>query len=163
MIFASNFDRDKVNPLIIYLKLWKQARLPSLLLGVDFDAYSYTFLLKFERCQYWFLKHIFYVPEFALGPLLLKISDLNSVESEVATNKFLFSGRLTTEPKMKPLIKNLFYGRTKSFFDNDISSLHVLPSIAEKFDFLYDFETISFIFKNRRGIATVTTTLKCNC
>ena len=56
---------------------------------------------------------------------------------------FLFLGRLITEPKMTPLIKNLFDSRTKSFFDSDISSLGVLPSIAEsleKFDLFYYFE-----------------------
>ena len=45
---------------------------------------------------------------------------------------------------MTPLIKNLFDSRTKSFFDSDISSLGVLPSIAEsleKFDLFYYFET----------------------
>ena len=49
---------------------------------------------------------------------------------------------------MTPLIKNLFDSRTKSFFDSDISSLGVLPSIAEseaeslkKFDRFYYFET----------------------
>ena len=53
-------------------------------------------------------------------------------------------GRLITEPKMSPLIKNLFDSRTKSFFDSDISSLGVLSSIAEslkKFDLSYYFET----------------------
>ena len=103
-----------------------------------------TLLLKLERCQYWFLKHIFYVPEFAPGPLLLKLLDLNSIESEVATKKLLFLGRLIAEPKMTPLIKNFFDSRTKSFFDSDISSLGVLPSIAEslkKFDPFYYYET----------------------
>ena len=69
----------------------------------------------------------FYVPEFAPGPLLLKLSCLNSIESEVATKKLLFSGRLFTEPKMTPLIINLFNGRNKSFLDSDIPSL-ILPS-----------------------------------
>ena len=97
-----------------------------------------TLLLKL------FLKHIFYVPELAPGPLLLKLSGLNSIESEVATKKLLFSGRLITEHTMTPLIKDLFDSRTKSFFDSDISSLGVLPSIAEsleKFDLFYYFET----------------------
>ena len=49
-----------------------------------------TLLLKLELCQYWFLKHIFYVPEFAPGPLLLKLSGLNSTESEVTTKQFCF-------------------------------------------------------------------------
>ena len=34
LIFASNFDRLKVNPLI-YVKFWKQACLPSLLFGAE--------------------------------------------------------------------------------------------------------------------------------
>ena len=93
-----------------------------------------TLLLKLQRCQYWFLKHIFHVHEFAPGLLLLKLSGLNSIESEVAIKKLLFLGRLITKPKMSPLIK----------FDSDISSLGVLPSIAEslkKFDLFYYFET----------------------
>ena len=44
------------------------------------------------------------VPEFAPGPLLLKLTGLNSIESEVTTKKLLFLGRLITEPKMTPLI-----------------------------------------------------------
>ena len=90
------------------------------------------------------VSHIFYVPEFAPGPLLLKLSGLNSIESDVAIKNLLFLGRLITEPRMSPLIKNLFDSRSKSFFDSDISSLGVLPSIAKslkKFDLFYCFET----------------------
>ena len=89
LIFASDFDRRKVNPLI-NVKLWKQACLLSLLFGAELWTLTPTLLLKLERCQYWFLKHIFYVPEFAPGPLLLKLSGPNSIESEVATEKLLF-------------------------------------------------------------------------
>ena len=126
------------------MKIWKQACLLSLLLGAELSTLIPTLLLKLQRCQYWFLKHIFSVPEFAPGPLLLKRSDLNSTESEIATKKLLFLGRLITEHKMTPLIKNLFDSGTKTFFDSDISSLGVLPSIAEsleKFDLFYYFET----------------------
>ena len=143
LIFASNFDRRKVNP-FLYVKLWRQACLPSLLFGVELWTLNPTLLLKLERCQYWFLKHLFYVPEFAPGALLLKLSGLNSIESEVATEKLLFLGRLISEPKMTPLIKNLSGSRTKSYFDSDISSLGILPSIAKslkKFDLFNYFET----------------------
>ena len=34
LVFASNFDRRKVNPLV-YVKLWRQACLPSLLFGEE--------------------------------------------------------------------------------------------------------------------------------
>ena len=110
----------KVNPLI-YVKLWQQACLPSLLFGAGLWMLTSTLLPRLERCQYWFLKHIFYVREFAPGPLLLKLSGLNSIESEVATKKLLFLERLITEPIVTPLIYNLFDSRTKRFFDSDIS------------------------------------------
>ena len=117
-------------------------------------------LLKLERCQYWFLKHIFYFQEFAPGPLLLKILVLNSTESEVAIKKLLFLSRLITEHNMTTLIKNLFDSKTKSFFDSDISSLGVLASITkslEKFDLFYFFETrynnsIFDTYKNLKNI-----------
>ena len=141
LIFASNFDHRKVNPLV-YVKLWKQACLPSLLFGAELWMLTPTLLLKLERCQYWFFKHIFYVPEFAPGPLLLKLSDLNSIKSEAATKKLLFLDRLITEPKLTPLIKNLFDSRTKCFFNSNISSLGVLPSIAESLENLIFFITL---------------------
>ena len=65
LIFASDFDRCKVN-LLVCMKLWKQACLPSLLFGTELWTLTPTLLLKLERCQYWFLKHIFYVPELDL-------------------------------------------------------------------------------------------------
>ena len=94
---------------------------------------------------------------FAPGPLVLKLSGLNSIESEVATKKLLFLGRLITEPKTTPLIKNLFYIRTKSFFDSDISSLGVLPIIAgslEKLDLFVTLKhgiTIPFSLHSQTG------------
>ena len=63
LIFAYKFDRCKVN-LFVYVKLWKRACLPSLLFGAELWTLTPTLLMKLERCQCWFLKHIFYVPEF---------------------------------------------------------------------------------------------------
>ena len=68
---------------------------------------------------------------FALGPLLQKLSGWNSIESEIAIKKLLVLGRLIKEPKMSPAVKSLFDSRSKSFFDSYITSLGVLPSIAE--------------------------------
>ena len=47
LIFASNFDCRKVNPLI-YVKLWKQAYLPSLLFGAELWTLTSALLLKLE-------------------------------------------------------------------------------------------------------------------
>ena len=142
MLFSSSFDRRKVNPLI-YVKFWRQACLPTLLYDAELFTLTPILLLRLERCQSWFLKNIFYIPKFAPEPLLLTLSCLNSVESEIATRRLLLLGRLINEPKMFPAVKSLFDSRTKSFFDSDITSLSVLPSIAEalhKYELFHCFE-----------------------
>ena len=150
MLLSSNLDRRKVNPLI-YVKFWRQACLPTLLFGTELFTLTPTLLSRLERCQSWFLKNIFYVPKFAAGPVLQKLSGLNSIESEIAIKKLLFLGCLIKEPKMSPAVKNLFDSRTKSFFDSNITSLGVLPSIAEAlhkyelFDYFENWHN-SFIF-----------------
>ena len=130
MIFASGFDRRKVNP-FVYIKFWRQACLPSLLYGVELFTVTPTLIEKFERCQMWFLKNLFFVPKFTLKHLLLKLSELNSVESEIVLRKFLFLGRLITETKMAPVVRKLFDTMAKSFFDTSIDSLGVLLSICD--------------------------------
>ena len=95
MIFSSRLDRRKVNPLI-YVKFWRQACLPSLLFDDELFTLTPGLLPKLERCQSWFLKHIFYVPSFTPGSIVLKMSRLNSVASEIAIKKLLFLGRLIT-------------------------------------------------------------------
>ena len=69
------------------------------------------------------------------------MSRLNSIESEIALKKLLFLGRLITGQKKTQALQRLFELRSKSFFDANIISLGVLPSICEalhKFDlFLY--------------------------
>ena len=82
MIFSSDFDRRKTKPLI-YIKFWKQACLPCLLFGAELFSLNKSQLCQLERCQQWFLKNVFYVPKFAPGHILLKISNLNSIESEI--------------------------------------------------------------------------------
>ena len=88
MIFSSDFDRRKTKPLI-YLKFWKQACLPCLLFGAELFSLNMGQLCQLEHCQQWFLKNVFYVPKFAPGHLLLKISNLNSIESEIGLKKLL--------------------------------------------------------------------------
>ena len=152
MIFSSNLDRRKVNPLI-YVKFWRQTCLPVLSFGTELFTLIPTLLLTLERCQSWFLKNIFYVLKFASGPLLQKLSGLNSIESEIAIKKLLFLGRLIKEPKMSPAVKSLFDNRTKSFFNSDIPSLGVLPSIAEV---LHKYELFDY-FENWHDSSTFPT------
>ena len=132
MLFSSNFDRRKVNPLI-YIKFWRQACPPPPHFTVwngTFYPYIYT---KVERCQQWFLKNVFYVPRFVLSQLLLRLSGLWSIDSEIGLRNLLFLGRLLTGDKMAPVVRNLFQIRSQSYFDANIVSLGVLPSICDAF------------------------------
>ena len=125
MIFSSHLDQRKVNSLI-YVKFWRQACLLSFLCGAELFTLTPGLLLKLECCQSWFLKHIFYVPSFTPGPILLKLSGLNSVASEIAIKKLLFLGRLIIEPNMAPTVRNLFQCRAESCFDTNVTSAGVL-------------------------------------
>ena len=90
-----------------------------------------TLLTKFEHCQQWFLKNVFYVLKFAPCQLLLKLSGLWSIDSEIDLRKLLFLARLLTGDKMAPVVLNLFHIRSQSYFDANIVSLGGLPSICE--------------------------------
>ena len=58
MIFSSNFDRLKINPLIC-VKFWRQACLPTSLYDAELFTLTPTLLLRLEHCHFWFLKNIF--------------------------------------------------------------------------------------------------------
>ena len=142
MIFSSNVDRRKTNPLI-YVKFWRQACLLSLLFGAELLTITSSLLLEHERCQSWFLKKLFYVPDFAPRALLLRLTDLNAIEAESDMRKLSFLGRLVTEPKMAPSVRNLLRSQAESLFDKDVKSIGILPSICEalnKCDLLNYFE-----------------------
>ena len=105
MIFSSDFDRRKTNPLV-YIKFWRQACLPCLLFGTELFSLNASQLGRLERCQQWFLKNVFHVPRIAAGRLLLRLANLNSTESEIDLKKLLFLGRLITETKMPPTVQS---------------------------------------------------------
>ena len=134
MTFSSDFDRRKTKPLI-YIN--------CLLFGAELFSLNKSQLCQLERCQQWFLKNVFYVPKFAPG-LLPKISNLNSIESEIDLKKLLFLGRLITEPNLCAVVKGLFCSRAASFFEADFTPIGVLPSICEalnKYDLFHYFQS----------------------
>ena len=73
IIFSSNLDRRKINPLV-YVKFCRQACLPPLLYGAEVFTLTPSLLTKY--CQSWFLKIIFCVPKFAPNLLLQRLSSL---------------------------------------------------------------------------------------
>ena len=98
MIFSSNFDCRKVNP-FIYINFWSQACLPFLLYGSEPFTFTSSLLAKLERCQQWFLKNILYVPNFAPIRLILKLSGLNSIESEIVLRNITNNPILNLTPE----------------------------------------------------------------
>ena len=72
---------------------------PTLLYGMELFTLTPTLLAKVERCQQRFLKNVFYVPKFPPCQLLLKLSGLWSIDSEIGFRKLLFFGRLLTALK----------------------------------------------------------------
>ena len=96
------------------------------LFGTELFTLTPGLLLKLEHCQSWFLKHIFHVSSFTHGSILLKMSGLNSVASEVAIKKLFFLGRLIIEPYMAPTVRNLFLCRAENYFDTNVTSVGVL-------------------------------------
>ena len=62
------------------------------------------------------------MPDFAPSALLLRLTDLNSIEDEIDMRKLLFLGYLVTEPKMALSVTNFLRGQTESLFDKDLKS-----------------------------------------
>ena len=124
MSFSSDFDRRKTFPLI-YTKFLKQACLPSLLFGTELFILNASQLISLEHCQQWFLKNIFHVLNFAPNSLLLKLSGLNSIGSDIDLEKLMFLGRLITEPKMDPVVRSLYSSTVVSLFYANMTSLRV--------------------------------------
>ena len=52
MILSVGFDRKKVKPLV-YIKLWKQTCLPSLVFDSELWSLNKTDIAGLERCQNW--------------------------------------------------------------------------------------------------------------
>ena len=95
----------------------------------------------------WFLKNVFYVPNFAPSSLPLKLSGLNSIESEIDLKKLMFWGRLIIEPKTAPVVRFLFPSRVDIFFDSNITSRGVLFSICDslyKYNSFHCFEFLTY-------------------
>ena len=97
----------------------------------------------------WVIKIIFFVPKFAPNLLILQPAGLNSIESEIDIRKLLFLGRLLTKPKMTFGVKSPFQSRATSYFDPNIKSIGVLPSICDtlcKYNLFTYFETWFHIY-----------------
>ena len=128
MILSMGFDRKKVNPLI-YIKLWKQTCLPSLVFGSELWSLTKTDVACLERCQNWFVRKVFNLPKFSIHLLLLKISGLISLENEIAKRKLFFFARMALSTSDTVLGK-LFQARVRSFLSIQNNSFGFIKNVV---------------------------------
>ena len=138
MILNVCTDRKNTNSLI-YIKLWKQTCLPTLLFGSELWILRQTQILEPERCQSWFLCKVFHLPRFCDNSILTKISGLWSIESAVNYSKLLFIACVINRSSEDNVHKLLLL-RIRSFLkqpDDSIGLVKDLAAVFKKYD-LYD-------------------------
>ena len=129
MIFSSNFDHCRVNPFIC-VNFWRQACIPSPPFRTELMSFTPSLPQKLERCQRYFLKNVFFVPNYSPSILLLKLFGLHLIESEAHIKRLLLLG-LITEPKIAPAVKTLCDSRVNSYFNPFINAMDFFVQINE--------------------------------
>ena len=125
MLFSANFVRKCVNPMT-HLKFWKQACIPTLLFGAELWSLTSTHLEKLERCQRWFIRRLFHLPDYTSNEILAIVNGIPSVPT------------IITLPKISDVVKAVMKSRFLDFFDGDNSSshdfLHDIVCLLEKYE-----------------------------
>ena len=117
MLFSVRFDKRRINPLV-YRNIWKQACTPCLLFGSELWNLTPSDIDKLERCQRWFVRKVFYLPNHFDGFSLQSISGLTSVEPQIDIRKLFFFARIVRNDGMSPVVRDIFRFRAKEFFRN---------------------------------------------
>ena len=117
MLFSARFDRRRINPLV-YLKIWKQPCIPCLLFGSELWNPTPSDIEKLERCQRWFVRKVFYLPNYSDDFNLQSISGLTSVELQIDIRKLFFFARIVRNDGMSPVVRDIFRFRAKEYFRN---------------------------------------------
>ena len=139
ILFSADFDRRKMNPMV-YIKFWRQACIPALLFGAELWTVTKSGLEKLERCQRWFLKKLFHLPDFVDSLLLNIISGLPTVGSLLHQKKLYFLGRILTLPEVPKVVLDILKLRLNMLnVDSDSNSIGFLSEI------LYSLETYNLM------------------
>ena len=117
MLFSARLDRRRTHPLV-YLKIRKQACIPCLLFGSELWTLTPSDIEKLERCQRWFVRKVFYLPNHSDVPSLHSISGLTSVELQIDIRELFFFARIVSNDGMSPAVRDIFRFRAKEYFRN---------------------------------------------
>ena len=104
VLFSASFVRKCVNPMI-YLKFLKQACIPMLLFRAEIWSLTSTHLEELERCQRWFIKGLFHLPDCTSNEILAIVGGIPLVATIITLKKLCFLGRIITLPKMPDIVK----------------------------------------------------------
>ena len=135
---------------MIYLKFWKQACIPTLIFGTEISSLmiTSTHLEKPERCQRWFIRRLFHLPDYTNNEILAIVSSIPSIATIINQKKLYFLGRIITLPENTYIVKAVMKSRFLDFFDGDNSSprgfLHGIVCLPEK----YELMTYALFWKN---------------
>ena len=128
-----------VHPMI-YLELWKQARIPTLLFGAEIWSLTSIHSEKLETCQRWFFKRLFHLPDYTSNEILAIVSGNPSVVTIINQKKLYFLGRIITLPKIPDVVEAVLKSRLLDFFEGDNSSphgfLHDIVCLLEKYELM---------------------------
>ena len=113
ILFSARFDRRRTNPLV-YLKIWKQACILCLLFGSELWNLTPSDIEKLERCQRWFVRKVFYLPNNSDVSSLQSISGLTSVQLQMDIRKLFFFARIVSNAGTSPVVRDIFKCRVKS-------------------------------------------------
>ena len=119
MLFSANFDRRRTNPLI-YVKFWKKTCIPALLFGAELWTVTKTGLDKLERCQRWFLKTLFYLPDYIDSSILYIISGLPTISTLLHQKRLYFLGRIISLKKIPKVVSDIFRARLHTLDNNNV-------------------------------------------
>ena len=121
-----------MNPMV-YIKFWRQACIPALLFGAE--LWTKSGLEKLERCQRWFLKKLFHLPDFVDSLLLNIISGLPTVGSLLHQKKLYFLGRILTLPEVPKVVLDILKLRLNMLnVDSDSNSIGFLSEILHSLE-----------------------------
>ena len=127
-----------MNP-FVYIKFWRNlAYHLKLLFGFELSTVTPNLLQKLERCQMWFLKIIF------LYQNLPQVHQFYSLQVSVQLNLKLILESFSSLAACWLNRNCLFQSRATSYFDTNIKSVGVLPSICDtlcKYNLFTYFET----------------------
>ena len=119
MLFSARFDRRRTNCLF-YVKISKQTCIciTCLLFGSELWNLTPSDTEKLERCQRWFVRKVFYLPDHSDVSSLHSVSYRTSVELQIHIRNLVFFSPTVSNDDISPIVIDIFRFKAKKYFRN---------------------------------------------